>query len=171
MGLHVGSVPDVPPKWQLEQQFYEQIGALTMSKPHDIVYGDEIGAAFEASSTGKIERKDAVAKKVDADWASNVTMINLDCVEAFRSIDGTDVDLAQNPWQFAAALRDIVPLESGARLCDLAAAWFGQIAYCFGQIKGDIKIEVCLGSITTVLEQIRYQVRLTRFSGTHAHEW
>jgi hypothetical protein len=151
----MGSVPDVLPEWQLEQQFYEQTGVLTMSKPHDVVYGDEIGAAFEASSTGKIERKDAVAKKVEADWASNVTMIDLDWVEAFRSIDDTDIDLAQNPWQFAAALRDIVPLGSGARLYDLAAAWFGQVAYCFGQIKADIKVEFCLGSITTVLEQIR----------------
>jgi len=158
MGLRMGPMgrmPDVPPEWKLEQEFYEQTGVLTMSKPHDAVYGDEIRAAFAASSTQKIERKDAVAKKVEADWESNVTMIDLDWVEALGSIDGTEIDVAHNPWQFAAALRDLVPLQKGARLYDLAAAWFTHIAACFSRIKADVKIEMCLGNITTVLEQIR----------------
>jgi hypothetical protein len=153
--LHVPFPPDVPPQWKLEREFYEETGVLTMSKPHDAVYGDEIRAAFEASSTGKIQQKDAVAKKVEADWASNVTMIDLDWVEALRSLDGTEIDLAQDPWQFAAALRDLTPLESGGRLYDLFADWFTLVASCFGQLKGDMKIEMCLGGITTVLEQIR----------------
>lgn len=155
MGLRMGPMPDVPPEWRLEQQFYEQTGVLTISEPHDTIYGDEIRSAFKAPSTGKIAQKDAVAKRVEADWASNVTMIDLDWVEALRSLDGTDIDLAQNPWQFAAALRDSTPAEPGARLYDLFVDWFTLMAACFGQLKGDMKIEVCLGSITTVLEQIR----------------
>lgn len=68
MGLRMGPMPDVPQEWRLEQQFYEQTGVLTMSEPHDAVYGDEIRSAYKASSTGNIAQKDAVAKKVEANW-------------------------------------------------------------------------------------------------------
>ena len=85
-------------------------------------------------------------------------MIDLDCVEALESLDGTDIDLTQNPWQFAAVLRDSTPVEPGARLYDLFVDWFTLMAACFSRLKGDVKIEVCLGSITTVLEQMRCDV-------------
>ena len=158
MGLRMGPMgrmPDVPPEWKLEQEFYEQTGVLTMPKPYDAAYGDEIRSAFEASSARKIERKDVVAEKVESDWASNVTMIDIDWADALRSLDGTDIDLAQDPWQFAAALRDTILPKPGARLYELVAEWFTLVAACFGQLKGDMTIEVCLGGITTVLEQIR----------------
>jgi hypothetical protein len=156
--MRMGSMgPGVPPEMKLEQQFYEETGVLTMPKPFDAVYGEEIRSAFEASSTGKIQRKDAVAKKVEADWSSNVKFIDIDWADALRSLDGTDIDLAQDPWQFGAGLRDLnlVPSGSGARMYDLVAMWFTLVADCFSQLKGDLKIEVCLGSVTTVLEQIR----------------
>jgi hypothetical protein len=151
----MGHMPDTAPEWRMEQQFYEQTGVLTMPKPHDAVYGDEIRSAFEASSTGRIERKDAVANKVEADWASNVTMIDLEWVKALKSLDGSDIDVAHDPWQLGAALRGLMPVKPGARLYDSVTMWFGVIAKCFSQLRDDMKIEVCLGNITTVLEQIR----------------
>ncbi|KAM0716120.1 hypothetical protein Q7P37_008634 [Cladosporium fusiforme] len=151
----MGPIPNTAPQWEMEQHFYEQTGVLTMPKPNDAAYQNEIRSAFETSSTGRIERKDAVAEKVEADWASNVTMIDLDWVEALKRLDGSDIDVAHDPWQFGAYLRDLMGLESGARLYDLVAMWFSLVADCFGQLKDNMKIEVCLGNITTVLEQIR----------------
>jgi hypothetical protein len=128
---------------------------LTIPKSQDAVYGDEIRSAFEASSTRKIERKNIVAEKVEADWASNVTMIDLNWVEAQKSLDGVDIDLTHDPWQFGAALREVIPMGPGARLYDLVALWFELLAGCFSQLKDDMKIEVCLGDVIPVLEQIR----------------
>jgi hypothetical protein len=152
----------------LEQEFYEQTGVLTIPKPYDAVYGEEIRSVFEASSTRRIERKDAVVEKVEADWASNVTMIDLDWVEVKRHLDCVDIDVAHDPWQLGAAVRDRMPLEPGARLYDFVTTWFAIVAECFNQLKGDMKIEVCLGNITTVLEQIRCGV-IGRRQRTHAH--
>lgn len=151
----MGPMPNTAPEWEMEQQFYEQTGVLTMPRPHDAAYEDEIRSAFEASSTRKIERKDAVAEKVEADWASNVTMIDLDWVEALRRPDGFDIDVAHDPWQFGADLRYLKLTEPGARLYEVVATWFEFVAAGFGQLKDNMKIEVCLGNITTVLEQIR----------------
>ena len=168
LGLRVGPMPDTLPDWKLEEQFYEQTGVLTMPEPYDVVYGDEIRSAFQASSTRKIEQKAAVTEKVEADWASNVTMIDLDWVEALRSLDGKDIDVAHNPWQFGDALRDLIPMEPGMRLFDLVTMWFAHVADCFNQLKGDMKLEVCLGNITTVLEQIRCGV-IGRRQRSYAH--
>ena len=63
----MGPMPNTAPDWEMEQQFYEQTGVLTIPKPHDAAYGDEIRSAFEASSTGRIEGKDAVAEHVEAE--------------------------------------------------------------------------------------------------------
>jgi hypothetical protein len=157
MGFRMGPRPDAPPEWRVEQDFYEETGVLTIPKPFDAVYGDEIRLAFEASSAGRIEQKDAVIKKVEAEWSSNVTMIDLDWVEALKSLDGSEIDVAYDPWQLGAALHDLnfAPPESGVRLYNLVVEWITLVAACFGQLKRDMKIEVCLGSITTVLEQIR----------------
>jgi hypothetical protein len=135
----MGPMPDVAPEWKLEQQFYEQTGVLTMPKPYDAVYGEEIRSAFEASSTRRIERKDAVVEKVEADWASNVTMIDLDWVDVKRHLDRVDIDVAHDPWQLGAAVRDRMPLELGARLYDFVSTWFAIVAECFSQLKGDMK--------------------------------
>jgi hypothetical protein len=164
----MGPMPAVRPGWKLEQQFYEQTGVLTIPKPYDAVYGKEIRSAFEASSSRKIEQKNAVAEKVEADWASNVTMIDLDWVEAKRRLDGTDIDVAHDPWQLGAAVCDRMPMESGARLYDFVSTWFAIVAEFLNQLKGDMKIEVCLGNITTVLEQIRCGV-IGRRQRSHAH--
>jgi hypothetical protein len=99
-----------------------------MPKPHDAAYKDEIRSAFEASSARRIERKNAVAEKVEADWASNVTMIDLNWVEAQRRLDGIDIDVAHDPWQFGAELRHFIPADMGARLYDLVAVWFEFLA-------------------------------------------
>lgn len=139
-----------------------------MPKPHDAAYGDEIRSAFEASSTRRIERKNAVAEKVEADWASNVTMIDLNWVEAQRRLDGIDIDVAHDPWHLGAELRHFIPMYPGARLYDLVAIWFEFLADCFGQLKDDMKIEVCLGNISTVLEQIRCGV-IGRRQRSYAH--
>jgi hypothetical protein len=155
LGLRLGPMPDVPPEWKIEQQFYEQTGVLTMPKAYDAAYEDEIRSAFETSSARRIERKDAVVEKFETDWASNVTMIDLDWFKALRSLDGTDIDVAHDPGQFGAALHDRIPMEPGARLYDLVALWFTLVAECLNQLKGDMRIEMCLGNITTVLEQIR----------------
>lgn len=151
----MGPRPETAPEWKTEKQFYEQTGVLAVPKPHDPAYGDDIRSAFEASSARKIERKDAVAKKVEADWASNVTMIDLDWVEALNNMDAHDIDVANDPWQFGAALREFIPAKSGAGLYELVAMWFNFLAECIGQLQNSMKIEMCLGSITTVLEQIR----------------
>jgi hypothetical protein len=164
----MGPRPDTAPEWKLEQEFYEQTGVLTIPKPYDAVYGEEILSAFEASSTRRIERKDAVVEKVEADWASNVTMIDLDWVEVKRHLDCVDIDVAHDPWQLGAAVRDRMPLEPGARLYDFVTTWFAIVAECFNQLKGDMKIEVCLGNITTVLEQIRCGA-IGRRQRSHAH--
>lgn len=131
-------------------------------------YEDEIRSAFEASSTWKIERKDAVAKKVETDWTSNVTMIDLNWVEAKTSLDRFEIDVAHDPWQFKAALRDLMPMKPGARLYDFVALWFELIAECFSQLKDDMRVEVCLGDITTVLEQMRCGV-IGRRQRSYAH--
>jgi hypothetical protein len=110
-----------------------------MPKPYDAVYGEEIRSAFEASSTRRIERKDAVVEKVEADWASNVTMIDLDWVDVKRHLDRVDIDVAHDPWQLGAAVRDRMPLELGARLYDFVSTWFAIVAECFSQLKGDMK--------------------------------
>lgn len=108
-----------------------------------------------------------MAEKVAADWATNVTMIDLDWAEALRGIDGTDIDVAHNPWQFGAALRGLVPMKPGARLFDVVSMWLTIVADCFSDLKGDVKLEVCLGNITTVLEQIRFGV-IGRRQRSHA---
>jgi hypothetical protein len=161
-------MPDTAPEWKMEQQFYEQTGVLTMPKPHDAAYGDEMRSAFEASSTRRIERRGVVAEKLEADWASNVTMIDLDWVEALKRLDGSDIDVAHDPWQFGAALRHLLPLKPGVRLYELVAMWFSVIAECFGQLKDDVKIEVCVGNTTIVLEQIRCGV-IGRRLRSYAH--
>lgn len=161
-GLHMGPMPDMPPAWRMEELFYEQTGVLTVPKPFDAVCGDDIRAAFEASSMQKIERKDAVAEKVTADWASNVTMIDLDWVEAPRGIDGTDVDVAHNPWQFGAALRGLVPMKPGARLFDMVSMWFTIVADCFSDLKGDLVLLDAASDHTLMLDPTKPREKTQR---------
>lgn len=59
-------------------------------------------------------------------------------------------------------------MKPGARLYDLVTMWFEILAASFGQLKGTMKIEMCLGDVTTVLEQIRCGV-IGRRKRSYAH--
>ncbi|KAK4897959.1 hypothetical protein LTR27_004343 [Elasticomyces elasticus] len=146
-------------EWKIEQKFYEQTGVLPMPHPMNEMYEEDIRKAYQAFVANPSEQTRAVSDIVDANWVTNPTMVDLEWLRNRPRGDGVDIDLAEDPYGFGAAVLDLgIPLETGAGLMENVNAWFLMIAACMFQLKNRIKIEACLGDVTAVLEQIRHGV-------------
>ncbi|KAK4956504.1 hypothetical protein LTR10_006030 [Elasticomyces elasticus] len=160
-------------EWKTEQKFYEQTGVLPMPHPMNEMYEEDIRKAYQAFVASPSQQTRAVSDIVDANWVTNPTMGEHEHCRLMRLIgdsdlewlrnrprgDGVDIDLAEDPYGFGAAVLDLgIPLETGAGLMENVNAWFLMIAACMFQLKNRIKIKACLGDVTAVLEQIRHGV-------------
>ena len=162
-----GDMPDMREEWNKEQKFYEETGALFMPQPFSQLYEDGITSAFDASSARQIERVREVADTVDATWGSNVTMVDLEWLRNRPKDDGLDIDLADDPYNFGTSLLDMgMPMNANASLMEYLNEWFRAVGSCLMNLKGKIKLELCLGDVTAVLEQIRYGVVGLRHQST-----
>lgn len=86
---------------------------------------------------------------VDLDWQNN------------REDDYVDIDVANNPFEWASKL-DVAgfSMPDGKRkgLFDAVDFWFFSVVHSTMRIKSRIKIEACIGDVSSVLEQIRYGI-------------
>ncbi|KAK5718449.1 hypothetical protein LTR15_008178 [Elasticomyces elasticus] len=110
-----------------------------MPHPMNEMYEEDIRKAYQAFVASPSQQTRAVSDIVDANWVTNPTMVDLEWLRNRPRGDGVDIDLAEDPYGFGAAVLDLgIPLETGAGLME--------------------NIEACLGDVTAVLEQIRHGV-------------
>ncbi len=145
-------------EWKDEQSFYEQTGVLPMTKPHDEFYEERIRGTLDDSPADQAKLK-AVVSIVNTEWATNVTFVDPEWLISPMNGADIEVDFPSDPWRFATSLMESGTSETpGRRLMEHVNQWFTDVAAAIAQLERCVKIEFCVGDITSVLEQVRYGI-------------
>jgi hypothetical protein len=159
----------VPPGVKVEPQccekqsaFYRATGILMMSPDHDDFLERTtpgLCAAYEQfdqRTRGPIPSN--LLESIDnSQWAPNVTMIDLEW-QRMREPQEMSIDIAFNPFELGfsfEAMGMVIPNANFRGLFDCVEMFFHSPSLCLSQIGRRIKIEVCIGDVIEVFEQIR----------------
>ena len=151
---------DVPAGCEKEEAFYMQTGIMVMKwLGHENLYETEVKEAYEKFDPDKPEELAMdFLDVVDENWKTNPTFIDLDW-QRNREASHADVSsVAHDPFEFGVQLSRVgfnSPDKQGG-LLNICAFWFSSVANAFRDIRLRIKVEACVGDVTTVFEQIRY---------------
>ncbi|KAK4930924.1 hypothetical protein LTR49_002690 [Elasticomyces elasticus] len=154
-----GMNPPTRNEWKIERKFYEKTGILHMPSPFNQIYEETVHTAYQSFVADPSQQMRAASNHVDANWAPNVTMVDLEWLRHRPPCEGVDIDLGEDPYGFGDRILGLgILLETGVDFMKDINAWFMVISACLSQMKPFIKIEACLGDVTAVLEQIRHGV-------------
>ena len=122
---------------------------------------DEVPAlqsAFQRYNKSKpLAQKAKVLKSVDKTWKTNITMIDLEWLKN-QPKSAVDIDVGHNPFELGLLLQRTGQAGSGdvSGLIEIVGFWFAAVGEALRNLKPRIKIELCAGDATQVLEQIRH---------------
>lgn len=148
-----------PPGCEKQELFYRKTGILLLSS-NPTGHAKELQRAYELFDPSKPDEfEKGFLKAVDASWKTNPTMIDLHW-ERGRDAHPSDSTLAHDPFSLGDGLH-----MGGFALPDKTHGLFGMLkpfffaaATAIAQLGDKLKIEACVGDITSILEQIRYGV-------------
>ena len=155
---------ETPKGCEKQESFYLKTGILMISPDHDQLISaelPELRQAFEDFDESNPQRpSDELLDSVDASWSTNVTMVDLEW-QRNREDWHFDIDVAHDPLELGSRLESIgLVLPEGNRrgLVDYTTFWSCHLPTVWRLMKRRIKIEACIGDVSSVLEQIRYRV-------------
>ena len=150
-----------PPKGCKKQEAFYRISGILMlsSRKHDKFIAESLPSlakAYEQFDESKPRKlSDEILTAVDAEWKTNVTLIDLEWVHNCE--DWTlGIDVGHDPFELVANLAKAGFPMVGGQLYDKMSHFFEGVVLCLASIKKRIKVEFCVGDVWDVLEQIRY---------------
>lgn len=153
-----------PWSYQKQESFYVKTGILMMKPQADRLIDTEVPGLNQAYSnftastfTGLHGR---LLDSLDATWATNVTMIDLEYERNSQKDQGVDIDFSNNPFEFGSQLEEVrvVGNMDCKGLFDHVSVWFVSAAKSLGSLQHRMKVECCVGDVTAIAEQIHYGV-------------
>jgi hypothetical protein len=99
----------------------------------------------------------SILEPVDANWASNITMIDLQW-QRTRELGEMSVDVSFNPFELGYCLEGMgfgKVFGDAYGLFDHIELFFSGVVFCLSFMKNRVEIEACIGDLLGVLEQIR----------------
>ncbi|KAK4501165.1 hypothetical protein PRZ48_006971 [Zasmidium cellare] len=151
------SIHNPPEGCEKEEAFYRRTGVLVMNwAGHNKVYEPELQKAYENFDPMNPDRLDTdFLDTIDSSWKTNPTFIDLDW-QRNREDSHADTCIGHDPFRLGHELKSIgVPAPQKQGLLNFFGFWMMLAAKGLTAVKSRIKIECCIGDITTVLEQIR----------------
>lgn len=150
------SMPRAPSGCKKQEEFYRKTAILTLTGDGR-GHGADLKTAFDDLDLVKSpEVSRDMLSQIEATWKTNPTMIDLD-YEKSREHHFNDQDLCHNPFSFGEALVQAgFAMESGSGLLSYLHLYFVSAANAISTLGDRLKIEACVGDVTSILEQIRF---------------
>jgi hypothetical protein len=149
------SAPRAPPGCEKQEAFYRNTAILTLTG-NGRSHGPELQKAFDEYDPAKeklVSRE--FLSYIETTWKTNPTMIDLD-YEKSREHHFDNQDLCHDPFRFGKALvAGGFALESRSGLFSYLHLYLTGAADSINRLGDRLKIEACVGDVTSILEQIR----------------
>ncbi|KAK5131715.1 hypothetical protein LTR08_000603 [Meristemomyces frigidus] len=159
---------EAPKDCEKQEAFYRATGVLFMEFGGKPMHGTQLNAAYSEFDEKSPDTFNAeLLEGLDTAWRTNVTLVDLEWQRNREGWDGSpetaashmDINVLHNPFEFAMKLaEERTGMSEGEGMFHRMLNWFHSVARAMKQLQGRYKIEVCVGDVNSVLEQVRYGV-------------
>ncbi len=147
-----------PKGFKKDRKSFDELGVLLPSKEFAERRGPSLVALLEKYHAGSKDATKALDAHINANWFTNLTLIDFDHVEATwggapvpdeRKVPSIETD----PLELASALPPTA-MEGG--VLDMVGSFFESVSAMVVRLSGRLMIEALVGEMTDVLDRIRW---------------